>query len=55
VQASIKKLAKILGQLAGGGIVSRGSVIKKEGKVSGEADFDLNDHVATNCPGLTTS
>jgi hypothetical protein len=55
LQASIKKLAKIFDQLAGGDLVSRASVIKKHKKVFGKADFDLTDYVANNCPGLKTS
>ncbi len=55
LQASIKKLAKIFDQLAGGDLVSRASVIKKQKKVFGKADFDLTDYVANSCPGLKTS
>ncbi len=55
LQASIKKLAKLFDQLAAGDIVSRASVIKKQKKVFGKADFDLSDYVANNCPGLKPS
>jgi hypothetical protein len=54
VQASIKKLAKVFDQLAGGDLVSRAGVIKAQKKVFGKADFDLSDFVVNNCPGLKT-
>lgn len=55
VQASIKKLAKLFDQLAGGDLASRAGVIKSQKKVFGKADFDLSDYGVNNCPGLKTA
>jgi hypothetical protein len=55
MQASIKKLAKLFDQLAGGDLASRAGVIKSQKKVFGKADFDLSDYGVNNCPGLKTA